>query len=256
MMAVIASSRHGCAAAGSPAVTHASPSSARAPTSRSTIFNARPTARHAAVCSRAAAGSCAPNNAPSACRYRSQPYSRVDSSPSRSRSARRIQPFERCETRGNPSTTRARSARRWPDRRVRDTGGTPLRAPRRRAGHRSATSTPRPDLRALRRFARGAPPLRTRVAPVPTPRVRERRGHHGCCPAAFLCSPCQTDLAGGICADNHFMTVYGEVSEPLLNLLTLHGVGYKWFSFLQGLEPSAVIPPQILVAAREATQPV
>ena len=57
-------------------------------------------------------------------------------------------------------------------------------------------------------------------------------------------------------ADNHFMTVYGEVSEPLLNLLKLHGVGYKWFSFLQGLEPSAVIPPQILVAAREATQPV
>ena len=57
-------------------------------------------------------------------------------------------------------------------------------------------------------------------------------------------------------ADNHFMTVYGEVSEPLLNLLKLHGVGYKWFSFLQGLESSAVIPPQILVAARETTQPV
>ena len=57
-------------------------------------------------------------------------------------------------------------------------------------------------------------------------------------------------------ADNHFMTVYGEVSEPLLNLLKLHGVGYKWFSFLQGLESSAVIPPQILVAAREATQAV
>ena len=56
-------------------------------------------------------------------------------------------------------------------------------------------------------------------------------------------------------ADNHFMTVYGDVSEPLLNLLKLHGVGYKWFSFLQG-EPSAVIPPQILVAARETTQPV
>ena len=57
-------------------------------------------------------------------------------------------------------------------------------------------------------------------------------------------------------ADNHFMTVYGEVSEPLLNLLKLHGVGYKWFSFRQGLEPSAVIPPQMLVAAGEATQPV
>jgi hypothetical protein len=57
-------------------------------------------------------------------------------------------------------------------------------------------------------------------------------------------------------ADNHFMTVYGEVSEPLLNLLTTHAVGHKWFSFLQGLEPSAVIPPRSLVAAREAKQPV
>ena len=57
-------------------------------------------------------------------------------------------------------------------------------------------------------------------------------------------------------ADGHFMSVYGEVSEPLLNLLKLHGVGYKWFSFLQGLEPSVATPTQILVAAREATQPV
>ena len=57
-------------------------------------------------------------------------------------------------------------------------------------------------------------------------------------------------------ADNHFMTVYGEVSEPLLNLLKTHSVGHTWFSFLQGLAPSAVIPPQILVAAREATHPV
>ena len=55
-------------------------------------------------------------------------------------------------------------------------------------------------------------------------------------------------------ADNHFMTLYGEVSEPLLNLLKLHGVGYKWFSFLEGLKPSAVISPQILEPAREATQ--
>jgi hypothetical protein len=37
-------------------------------------------------------------------------------------------------------------------------------------------------------------------------------------------------------ADNHFMTLYGEVSEPLLNLLKAHSVGYKWFSSLQGLE--------------------
>ena len=52
-------------------------------------------------------------------------------------------------------------------------------------------------------------------------------------------------------ADNHYMTVYGEVSEPLLNLLKAHAVGHTWFSFLQGLEPSAVNP-----AAREDTQPV
>ena len=57
-------------------------------------------------------------------------------------------------------------------------------------------------------------------------------------------------------ADNHFMTVYGEVSEPLLNLLKLHAVGYKWFSFLQGLQSSAVIPSQTLVGTHEATQPV
>jgi hypothetical protein len=43
-------------------------------------------------------------------------------------------------------------------------------------------------------------------------------------------------------ADDHFMTFYGEVSEPLLNLLKTHSVGHKWFCFLQGLEPSAVIP--------------
>jgi hypothetical protein len=57
-------------------------------------------------------------------------------------------------------------------------------------------------------------------------------------------------------ADDHFMTFYGEVSEPLLNLLKTHSVGHKWFSFLQGLEPSAVIPQPILVSARETTQPV
>ena len=42
-------------------------------------------------------------------------------------------------------------------------------------------------------------------------------------------------------ADNHFMTVYGEVSPPLLNLLKAHAVGFKWFSFLKGLEPSTNI---------------
>ena len=53
-------------------------------------------------------------------------------------------------------------------------------------------------------------------------------------------------------ADNHFMTVYGDVSEPLLNLLKMHAAGHKWFSFLQGLEPSAEVPPRILVAAGKA----
>jgi len=53
-------------------------------------------------------------------------------------------------------------------------------------------------------------------------------------------------------ADNHFMTVYGEVSEPLLDLLKTHAVGHTWFCFLQGLEPSAVVAPRILAAAGEA----
>jgi quinol monooxygenase YgiN len=57
-------------------------------------------------------------------------------------------------------------------------------------------------------------------------------------------------------ADNHFMTVYGEVSEPLLNLLKAHAAGFKWFCFVQGLEPSAVNPARILAAAREDKQPV
>jgi quinol monooxygenase YgiN len=53
-------------------------------------------------------------------------------------------------------------------------------------------------------------------------------------------------------ADDHFMTVYGEVSEPLLNLLKTHVVGHTWFSFLQGLEPSAVLLSRMLAAAGEA----
>ena len=57
-------------------------------------------------------------------------------------------------------------------------------------------------------------------------------------------------------ADNHFMTVYGEVSEPLLNLLKAHAAGFKWFCFVQGLEPAAVNPTRILVAASEDQQPV
>ena len=43
-------------------------------------------------------------------------------------------------------------------------------------------------------------------------------------------------------ADNHFMTVYGEVSQPLLELLRVHAGGFKWFTFLKGLEPSPVNP--------------
>ena len=53
-------------------------------------------------------------------------------------------------------------------------------------------------------------------------------------------------------ADDHFMTVYGEVSAPLLNLLKTHAVGHTWFCFFQGLEPSAVLPSRMLAAAGEA----
>jgi len=41
-------------------------------------------------------------------------------------------------------------------------------------------------------------------------------------------------------ADNHFMTVYGEPSQRLLDLLKAHAAGFKWFSFLRGLESSNV----------------
>lgn len=36
-------------------------------------------------------------------------------------------------------------------------------------------------------------------------------------------------------ADGHFMTVYGDPSQPLLDLLSHHKVGFKWFTFVQGL---------------------
>ena len=39
-------------------------------------------------------------------------------------------------------------------------------------------------------------------------------------------------------ADNHFMTVYGEPSQALLDLFKAHPVGFKRFSFVQGLESS------------------
>jgi quinol monooxygenase YgiN len=41
-------------------------------------------------------------------------------------------------------------------------------------------------------------------------------------------------------ADNHFMTFYGQPSQSLLDLLNAHQVGFKWFSFVRGLEPSPV----------------
>jgi hypothetical protein len=47
----------------------------------------------------------------------------------------------------------------------------------------------------------------------------------------------------------HFMTFYGELSQPLLDLLRAHGVGFRWFRFVQGLESSPVNPAQISVAA-------
>ena len=39
-------------------------------------------------------------------------------------------------------------------------------------------------------------------------------------------------------ADNHFMTVYGEPSQQLLDLLKRHAAGFKWFRFVQGLGPA------------------
>jgi quinol monooxygenase YgiN len=57
-------------------------------------------------------------------------------------------------------------------------------------------------------------------------------------------------------ADNHFMTVYGEPFQPLLDLLKAHAAGHKWFCFLHGLDASPAIPSPILGAEREAKQPV
>lgn len=42
-------------------------------------------------------------------------------------------------------------------------------------------------------------------------------------------------------ADNHFMTFYGEPSQSLLDLLTAHQVGFKWFFFVHGLETCSTI---------------
>ena len=37
-------------------------------------------------------------------------------------------------------------------------------------------------------------------------------------------------------ADGHFMTLYGEPSKPLIDLLKKHAAGFTWFSFVQGLD--------------------
>jgi quinol monooxygenase YgiN len=47
-------------------------------------------------------------------------------------------------------------------------------------------------------------------------------------------------------ADGHFMTIYGDVSQPLLDLLHTHEVGHTWFVFLQGLESSPATPSRNL----------
>jgi quinol monooxygenase YgiN len=51
-------------------------------------------------------------------------------------------------------------------------------------------------------------------------------------------------------ADNHFMTVYGEASQALLDLFEKHGVGFKWFYFVEGLEPSAANPSPVSARAK------
>ena len=37
-------------------------------------------------------------------------------------------------------------------------------------------------------------------------------------------------------ADDHYMTVYGEPSQQLLDLLKAHASGHTWYVFAQGLE--------------------
>lgn len=51
-------------------------------------------------------------------------------------------------------------------------------------------------------------------------------------------------------ADNHFMTVYGEVSQTLLALLQAHAGGHTWFTFLQGLGSTPVTPARIIDSNR------
>jgi quinol monooxygenase YgiN len=42
-------------------------------------------------------------------------------------------------------------------------------------------------------------------------------------------------------ADNHLMTMFGTPSPQFLELAKAHGAAVRWFSFLQGLEPSPTV---------------
>jgi hypothetical protein len=53
-------------------------------------------------------------------------------------------------------------------------------------------------------------------------------------------------------ADNHFMTVYGEPSQQMLDLFSTHKVGFKWFSFVEGLERAPVLPSSISIESLES----
>jgi hypothetical protein len=55
-------------------------------------------------------------------------------------------------------------------------------------------------------------------------------------------------------ADNHFMTVYGEPHQPLLDLLNAHAAGHTWFTFLEGLEQFPAQPPSLLQARGQIGQ--
>jgi quinol monooxygenase YgiN len=54
-------------------------------------------------------------------------------------------------------------------------------------------------------------------------------------------------------ADNHFMTFYGEQSQSLLDLLKKHRVGFKWFTFIRGLDSAPSRLPGTELRAKEAT---
>ena len=53
-------------------------------------------------------------------------------------------------------------------------------------------------------------------------------------------------------ADDHYMTVYGEISQTLLELLEKHAAGYKWFVFLEGLETEPETPLRSPLTERTA----